>query len=1306
MATIVNASGTANGTVTPLTATTAGAAATAVMAVINSANSTLTTTAQSAALGILSVVASAPINVSGSAGAAVVSALSSIAGSASANNLGALAQVSSVLDSLASSAASSLLSSAASGTVSITFNTTQIQASTSVTPPGVVSTAPISAPGSASSFDAPPPGLLSSAIGFNSTAPLVTQFRSLAFDPYSSANASAAGSLSTVGGVTRLAFSTAYGPLVIADATTPITFTLPAVNTTGAVSQLAVCAFYDIAAGAYSMTGCIGLPNPAPPGHSLGFIPGYMTPSDAYLAGAWSITGPLVDGNCQQQLIDCASTAPCSGVVWGRNCSVVPNQRVPLGAANAAISCPATGSPVLRVMYGGLCALWQNNTLGCWWNNTNQSFTGPGCVSSAGPTRCMCRHLTDFAAARAPSLSSVSVSELAGLSPGDIITKLRLLFIVVIALFGVMLLGAALGFVQDWHYRKRLLAKLMDARYGFSAQKDGTWTWALRQEPLAETVGAPSGTAVKITEVFAIPFIRLRSALPEELLPGSLAQALGRRTGLSTRGLTDTKADHDTVFTALRRRRPVAVDQAAPAQKASLSWDDASDSLVGTALVFAFLASHRVLPVGELAARRASAAAFFAGRKVAGIAHDFTELCSLFSLMLGFDNGSMASSVKWLDNARLWRLILLQQPDGGWDLSDSLAFVTLAHDGHLPKGDTVAECLARCAARADLEDTELASDVASNGDDMMKAAGDCPLTFSPQQLRHRMPSALLNLPGGERLWATALACGVLAGLTRSWLLEEEAGEEKTILDAGKAYIDACCLSDAAVTAFVASGELGRCVERTLRRWRTVHDGVVGEARSHEVLARQWLFTHQQRAASMVLKSCVTDHDTLATFLDAEGYLQRWQAFSILMTLVVSSLLVSIWFYSSRGTACCAEIRGLLDSGAGGNCSQQSPSAPLPGPSSALLLDAGLGSSCLAGTPTGPCLGYTGNCGDLQTQFATLPGAYVYSPTVQCSSTPGDPSCFCRPTLQDNVCHAFPDDAYVSDQVLVGLISVAIALPSRMVLEQAFLATVQTDAAEGWLVYAGLPRLLMGWRAHKRWRWATQRPSDLIVWLTTVYPEAVPWDFVAFLGWWVPKQLLPNSLYGALEQRFGGRSWSAGWVGVALLLCGPFGWLALLIVAVTYRRQRAHTRSVSHEAAEEEEPHGVCADPAAQSRIFGSLGMLAVLAAWAIYAWFIFVFGMQIYTRLGADAERKFAQTWGIGYGLDQAQQWRSIAQTAVKAALVVIVLDLLRIKSHSSWLEDVADFASVQCMLFDGKQRSWWQQTKELMARQYRTFEG
>lgn len=55
-----------------------------------------------------------------------------------------------------------------------------------------------------------------------------------------------------------------------------------------------------------------------------------------------------------------------------------------------------------------------------------------------------------------------------------------------------------------------------------------------------------------------------------------------------------------------------------------------------------------------------------------------------------------------------------------------------------------------------------------------------------------------------------------------------------------------------------------------------------------------------------------------------------------------------------------------------------------------------------------------------------------------------------------------------------------------------------------MVYAGLPRLLTGWFAHRKWSWATGRPSDLVVWLTSVYPDAMPWDYIAFIGWWVPK----------------------------------------------------------------------------------------------------------------------------------------------------------------------------------------------------------
>ena len=490
------------------------------------------------------------------------------------------------------------------------------------------------------------------------------------------------------------------------------------------------------------------------------------------------------------------------------------------------------------------------------------------------------------------------------------------------------------------------------------------------------------------------------------------------------------------------------------------------------------------------------------------------------------------------------------------------------------------------------------------------------------------------------------------------------------------------------------------------------------------MASTWLFTHKQRTTSLLLKSCATDHATASTFLDAESYLHRWQRFSaccprppecspprtdlslracslssvIFVTYVVCSLLVSIWLYSSRGGSCCAEIRGLLDNGAGGNCSSLPTVAPQPGPSSQRLFSTDLGYTCSSSTPAGPCLGSLCDCGDLLTQFGTLPGAYIYSPTVQCSTTfPDHPSCVCHTTLEQFTCRAFPDQR-VTDQVLVGLISVAICLPARILLEQSFKVSSHANDQGGWIFYAGFPRLLMGWGAHLRWRWTPQRPTDLAVWMSTVYPSANVWDFVAFAGWWVPKQLLPTRLYGALEQRFGGRSWSAGWVGVIMLLCGPIGWLFLIIVAATYRRQEPRSHS---EHAAEEEP---CGGPDGQSCAAVSVGVLAVLAVWAVYAWFIFTFGEQIYRRLGPDAEKTFAQSWGIGIGLNQAQQLQSVAQTVVKTAVLIMVLDTLRIRSNSAWLDDAADFASVQCMLFDGKARSWWQQTRELVARQYRSF--
>jgi hypothetical protein len=61
--------------------------------------------------------------------------------------------------------------------------------------------------------------------------------------------------------------------------------------------------------------------------------------------------------------------------------------------------------------------------------------------------------------------------------------------------------------------------------------------------------------------------------------------------------------------------------------------------------------------------------------------------------------------------------------------------------------------------------------------------------------------------------------------------------------------------------------------------------------------------------------------------------------------------------------------------------------------------------------------------------------------------------------------------------------------------------------------------------------------------------------------------------------------------------------------------------------------------------------------------------MLIYTTLGDKAQSQFAQTWGIGYGLDNATEWQEVLKTAAKTALILVVLDLLRLSKNASWFE-------------------------------------
>jgi hypothetical protein len=115
-------------------------------------------------------------------------------------------------------------------------------------------------------------------------------------------------------------------------------------------------------------------------------------------------------------------------------------------------------------------------------------------------------------------------------------------------------------------------------------------------------------------------------------------------------------------------------------------------------------------------------------------------------------------------------------------------------------------------------------------------------------------------------------------------------------------------------------------------------------------------------------------------------------------------------------------------------------------------------------------------------------------------------------------------------------------------------------------------------------------------------------------------------------------------------------------------------------------------------------------------------------NLGPEAQNSFSQTWGVSYALDNCSEWQDVLIEACKVALILVVLDVLRITKDRVWFEarDVergpvcvwvflkplsyrtqehVDFISIQAMLFNGAARNWWQQTRVLVRFQARMID-
>ena len=69
--------------------------------------------------------------------------------------------------------------------------------------------------------------------------------------------------------------------------------------------------------------------------------------------------------------------------------------------------------------------------------------------------------------------------------------------------------------------------------------------------------------------------------------------------------------------------------------------------------------------------------------------------------------------------------------------------------------------------------------------------------------------------------------------------------------------------------------------------------------------------------------------------------------------------------------------------------------------------------------------------------------------------------------------------------------------------------------------------------------------------------------------------------------------------------------------------------------------------------------------------------MLIYRQLGSKAQSEFAQTWGVGYALNNVSEFQDVAITAAKAALLIVILDALRVSRNSTWFEECVASASI-----------------------------
>jgi hypothetical protein len=1192
----------------------------------------------SAACGIAKAVVNAFIGdsnvpITQAAAQSVADALSVIVADEVAPSAAQLTGIASALDTLAVAMLNNI---SAVGTASVTSPLLNMTV-------GLIS--PVTASGAAiaaitgATFDPLP---VSTFAGLVAPGELVRlQYTSLGFDPYNGVtNGSSA--------VVSLAFTREDGaPLSVANLSAPITFTMPA--PAGTVADAAVaCRWWNAREDAYSSVGTFALPSPRPAGHNFSWAPGASVESGDFLAEAWRIDGPLAAG-CTEMVLDCRS---------GQNFyeSIALD---PFNVAGAPLIVCGAVRQRLRVFYGGQCAMWQpDNSFACHWDATSQTFNGTGCVPAAA-TQCATLHLTSFISTTAPRIAVASASDLTDINPADLTTKLRMLFGVVIGLFGLMHVGALVGRVQDGVEQSASLAHLRSRSLGFTAQKGGAWTWRCTQDAVSAHGHGTRGSLVELARLIGMPYIRLRAALPEALLPGSVAAATGCAAGLSASYVSTGELSK-----AVRLASQQDVESAIVAHN-----DDSNETimLTSTALVYALMSTRCIAAESELERQLQLSAAHFAAL---GADDDdgsrLRQLKTYFAAMLVSDN--LRKRKDWLNRARLWRLILLSSDSGAYDPAQpGLAFALQAVS---QRPDAVSGAKAAVSRIWALLGTAVALESGLSDDARPYSAGDaatyravtggghdtdaafvddCPISFSSDAILGCMPPALFapellvaDAADGARLWTTALCCALMETLEVSWALNQPAfpgmpgvgdcATCETVLDRSSSFLAAQFASAAALGAVMAAARAQTA------EWAVMQHQRISALCTAQLSTRQHVKLMGMRIMGDISKAGAVGHSTFGIFLapHSDG-IRRWQSFVVVISTLVALLTVNIWLTYSKALICCQDYRALL--------------------------------SCSADFSE-PCRGSTADCVDLPSVFTGILDV-------------GAPA--------DWTCAAFPDATSSRDSFLVGLISFACSLPVTLLIANTFACANSADYTPAWLRWSARRTLTLG---RQNWRYA--RPgggSFLRVGFATSW--GVNWYYNAL-------QMLvvrPQAWLTAADQRRRERRGEARLQGAAAEARSKelqYAFFVALGIAATYvcwtifawvSISACHARSLVGAVVR------TVVQRAQPSRHPASTCILT--ACFACLSQLIFAYGSLMYKLLGAAAQASFTKTWAIGVGISQATQFRDMIITAAQGLAVITVLDSLWLVGNGAWLEAHADLVCVDATLRDGEEErgglgAWW----------------